>query len=74
MHVISLEEAKHIFGKSAERLIIGTGQEGHIQLSDEAQQYFLEQDCAVELLPTPQAIAVWNRSEGKAIGMFHVTC
>ena len=23
---------------------------------------------------TPQAIEVWNQAEGKAIGMFHVTC
>jgi hypothetical protein len=73
-HMISLEEAKHIFGKGADRLIIGTGQEGHVQLSEEAQAYFQEQDCLVELFPTPQAIQVWNRSEGKAIGMFHVDC
>ena len=73
-HVISLEEAKHIFGKGADRLIIGTGQEGHVQLSEEAQAYFNDQDCSVELLPTPQAIEAWNQSEGKAIGMFHVKC
>ena len=73
-HVISLEEAIHIFGKGADRLIIGTGQEGHIRLSDEAQAYFQEQDCSVELFPTQQAVDVWNKLEGKAIGMFHVTC
>jgi hypothetical protein len=73
-HVVSLEEAKHIFGKGAERLIIGTGQEGHVQLSEEAQAYFKEQDCSVELFATPQAVEVWNQSEGKVIGMFHVNC
>jgi hypothetical protein len=26
------------------------------------------------LLPTPEAIDVWNETEGGAIGLFHVTC
>lgn len=73
-HMISLEEARYIFGKGADRLIIGAGQEGHVQLSEEAQAFFQEQDCLVELFPTPQAIEVWNHSEGKVIGMFHVNC
>jgi hypothetical protein len=73
-HVISLAEAKHIFGKGADRLIIGTGQEGHVQLSEEAQAFFREEDCLVELFPTPRAIEVWNQAEGKAIAMFHVNC
>ena len=72
--MISLEEAKHIFGKGADRLIIGTGQEGHVQLSEEAQACFHDQDCSVEMLPTPQAVEVWNQSEGKAIGLFHIKC
>jgi hypothetical protein len=73
-HVISLEEAKHIFDKGAERLIIGTGQEGNIQLSEEAQDYFKKKGCSVELLPTPKAVEAWNAAEGETIGMFHVTC
>jgi hypothetical protein len=28
----------------------------------------------VVLLPTPEAIDVWNETEGGAIGLFHVTC
>jgi len=28
----------------------------------------------VVLLPTPEVIDVWNDTEGKAIGLFHVTC
>jgi hypothetical protein len=55
-------------------LIIGSGQAGNIQLSKEAAAYFGRKRCQVELLPTPQAIAAWNESEGAVIGLFHVTC
>jgi hypothetical protein len=30
--------------------------------------------CQVELLPTPEVIAVWNQAEGAVIAMLHVTC
>ena len=73
-HTVSLDEAKHILDEGAKHLIIGTGQSGALKLSDEAEKYFKEKGCSVELLPTPQAVEVWNRVKGKIIGMFHVTC
>ena len=73
-HTVSLAEAEHIFDDGAERLIIGSGQYGNVKLSDEAERYFKEKGCSVELHPTPEAIQVWNEAEGKTIGMFHVTC
>jgi hypothetical protein len=83
-HVISLDEAMAIFEEKAERLIIGTGQNGLVRLSDEAADYFQKERCQVELLPTPEAIRTWNQAasknqaEGagraKVIGLFHVTC
>ena len=73
-HTISLDEAKHVYEEGAERLIIGAGQYGLVALSDEAADYFERLGCQVELSPTPQAIQVWNESEGDAIGLFHVTC
>lgn len=73
-HIVSLEEAKHILDEGAERLIIGTGQYGALKLSDEAEKYFRKKGCSVELLPTPQAVELWNKAEGKTMGMFHITC
>jgi hypothetical protein len=73
-HTISLDEAKHVCQKGADRLIIGTGQVGKVALSDEAAAYLDRNGCQVELLPTPKAIPVWNQAEGPVIGLFHVTC
>jgi hypothetical protein len=73
-HKISLDEAQYIFEEGAERLIIGTGQTGFVELSDEAADYFKKNECQVQMLPTPEAIRVWNKSDGEIIALFHVTC
>ncbi len=73
-HVLSQVEAKYIYEKGTRQLIIGTGQYGNVKLSDEAADYFKRKQCEVELLPTPQAIQVWNETKGPAISLFHVTC
>jgi hypothetical protein len=73
-HVMSLAEAKHVYEKGTKRLIIGTGQQGNVTLSEEAADYFKRKKCRVQLLPTPKAIRAWNETEGAVIGLFHVTC
>ena len=73
-HILSLDEAKHVYEDGAERLMIGTGQYGNVRLSEEAADYFKRKQCQVELLPTPEAIRAWNEAEGTVIGLFHVTC
>jgi hypothetical protein len=73
-HIISLDEAGHIYEPGAKLLIIGSGQTGYVHLSDEAADYFHKHGCAVEVFPTPQAILAWNAAEGDVIAVFHVTC
>ena len=73
-HKVSLAEAKYIYDKGAEKLIIGTGQTGYVKLSKKARTFFEDEDCKAKLLPTPKAIKLWNKSKGKVIAMFHVTC
>ena len=58
----------------ADRLIVGSGQYGNVELSPEAAAYVERRKCRVVLLPTREVIDVWNDTEGKAIGLFHVTC
>jgi hypothetical protein len=73
-HVISLDEAKHVLDRGARRLIIGAGQYGNVKLSDEAAAYFERKKCRVDLMPTPEAVEIWNEARGAVIGLFHVTC
>ena len=73
-HMISRDEASHVYEQGANRLIIGTGQQGMVKLSDEAAEYFRQHRCLATLLPTPQAITAWNEATGATIGLFHVTC
>jgi hypothetical protein len=73
-HVLSKEEAKFIFERGCDELIVGSGQMGNVHLSPEAEAYFEKKDCKVLLQPTPDAIQVFNKSHAKKIGLFHVTC
>jgi hypothetical protein len=73
-HTISLAEAKHLYQKGAARLLIGAGQNGTVELSQEAAAYLERHRCQVELLPTPEVIPAWNQAEGAVIAMLHVTC
>src|SRR5436190_23956713 len=39
-HVLSKDEAKFVFEKGCEQLILGSGQMGNVRLSPEAEAYF----------------------------------
>ena len=73
-HVLSKDEAKFVFERGCEQLVVGSGQMGNVRLSPEAEAYFAKKDCKVLLRPTPEAIQVFNKSRSKKIGLFHVTC
>ena len=73
-HTISLDEAKYVYENGAQRLIVGTGQQGMVKLSEEAAEYFRNKECKVDLWPTPKAAKRWNEAQGAVIGLFHITC
>jgi hypothetical protein len=73
-HIVSKAEAKFVFEKGCDLLVIGTGQEGNVRLSPEAERYFAKKGCKVLLQPTPEAIQSFNRSTGHKIALMHVTC
>jgi hypothetical protein len=73
-HIISLAEAEDIYEEAADKIIIGTGQSGMLKLSAEAAEFFRQKECHPVLLPTPEAIQVWNEAKGSTIGLFHITC
>src|SRR5262249_18139331 len=73
-HVLSEDEARFLFEKGCEQVVIGSGQMGNVHLSREAESYFERKGCEVLLKPTPEAIQIFNRSSARRIGLFHVTC
>jgi len=73
-HTVSLAEAQYVYEDGAGQIIIGAGQNGMVKLSDEAEDYFQQQHCAVKILPTPEATRCWNEAKGATIGLFHITC
>lgn len=73
-HMVSLEEAKDVFERGAERIIIGSGQNGMLVVSKEALEFFKKHNIIVDVLLTPQAIEKWNTTEGNIVGLFHITC
>ena len=73
-HVLSKEEAKFVFERGCDEIIIGSGQMDNVRLSPEAEEFFKKKDCKVRLRPTPDAIHVFNDSHAKKVGLFHVTC
>jgi hypothetical protein len=73
-HVVSEDEAKFVFENGCSQLILGSGQEGNVRLSPEAEAFFAKKNCQVVIQTTLQAIRTFNEAHGKKIGLFHVTC
>jgi hypothetical protein len=51
--VLPKEEAKFVFGKGRNQLVVDSGQIGNVRLSPEAEAYFEKKDCKVLLQATP---------------------
>lgn len=73
-HIVSKAEAKAIFEEGCDVLVLGSGQEGNVELSAEAEAYFAKKGCKVLADRTPEAIRIFNQTQRKKIGLFHVTC
>ncbi len=73
-HKMSLKEARYIYEKGCETLIVGTGQQGVLKLTQKTLDFFGGHGCKVILNQTPEAIEDFNRTTGKKAGVFHVAC
>ena len=70
---ISLLEADKIYNPNINEMIIGWDKTSTLALSNEATDFFEEKKCKIKLLPLKEAITYWNRYEGRAIGLFHIS-
>jgi len=73
-HIISRDEAEAVFERGCGLLIVGTGQEGNVRLSPDAEDYLGRKGVKVLLQPTPEAIQSFNRARRHKIALIHVTC
>ncbi len=73
-HRVSAAEAEAVLEAGCQTVIVGSGQQGVLTLTDEAAAVFEGQGCTVLVWPTPQAVQVFNRTDGPKVGLFHVTC
>ena len=69
-HLVSKDEAKFVYEKGAELLVVGSGQEGNVRLSPEAGTYLAKKRCEIAIQPTPKALRIFNKTRRKKIGLF----
>lgn len=70
---ISLEEAYKLFDPNVNEIIIGSPANDRLKLSHEATDFFEEKRCKIKSLPVDEAITYWNRYEGHAMALFHIS-
>jgi len=73
-HTLSVDEALYIYENNAEKIIIGNGQYGVLELSPGAIEFFREKGLEIVIDKTPISADIWNTTRGNLIGLFHVTC
>ncbi len=73
-HKFSEQEAAFVYEEGCKRIIIGSGQNGRLTLMPEAEFFFKQKGCIIELHPTPEAVKRFNQAEKGTVGLFHTTC
>jgi len=73
-HQIGAEELEKVCKGGPEVLIIGTGYDGHAELTSDGEKFLRRRRIAFEALPTPKAIAAYNVARGRKAALIHVTC
>ena len=74
-HQVAAEEiAASLHPDAGLTLVVGTGQYGVLELTDEARRYLDAHGVHVDLAPTPEAIRRFNALDGRKGALIHVTC
>lgn len=73
-HEVSEGEIKKVCRGKPERLYIGNGHHGHLQLSREASEWLADAGIEVTMMTTAEAARAFNSATGKRALLLHVTC
>lgn len=83
-HIVDVEDIKRALEQNPETIVIGTGESGMVEVSEEAQDAIVSKGIKLIVNPTEEAIKTFNiineeseEEEGRqnrVIGLFHLTC
>jgi Uncharacterized conserved protein len=73
-HVLSKDEAKFVYERGCNQLVVGSGQMGNVRLSPEAEAYFAKKRLQSSVAADPRGDSGVQQVPSKKIGLFHVTC
>lgn len=73
-HVICTEEIKDLLSSKPQVLIIGLGQYKACRLEQGVERECEKYGTKLIAEPTPKAIKIYNETEARKAGLFHVTC
>lgn len=73
-HTVGKKEVARVLAGTNARLVIGTGQDGVVQLSPDAIQFLQTNNIDYHAAPTPEAIKIYNQLHPPKAAIFHVTC
>ncbi len=83
-HVIDVEDVKSAIELSPDTIVIGTGESGRAQVTEEAKKFITEKGIELIIDKTEEAVKTFNvicydseEEEGvqdRVIGLFHLTC
>lgn len=73
-HKLSLEDLREVLEFKPEVLIIGTGYHGKMVVPKEVKNFIEDMGIRTIVLPTEEAVKVFNETKAKKVGAFHLTC
>jgi len=73
-HKVSVSDLDRLKEKNPETVIIGTGESGNMEISDEARKFIENKGAKLIIDTTARAVKKYNKTKGNKIGMFHLTC
>lgn len=77
-HLIDVEDVKRAIEKNPETIIIGTGESGVAEVTEEAKKEIQSKGIELIIEITGEAVKTFNilkkKGEKKIIGLFHLTC
>jgi len=83
-HKVNTEDVERAIEQNPDTIVIGTGESGMVEVTDEAQNLINKKGIRIVIDATEQAIKTFNVINGeseeeegeqdKVIGLFHLTC